>query len=105
MYTCSKCGKEAIVDHTNLPLYSCDCVGATLHANVSGEIHGFGGVREVKEQNNNLTEEGAMIIRNTAFALIAMEIFKNGKDNLYARDIVIKDSPTGREFTLNLTIK
>lgn len=61
----------------------------------------------IKEQqkNNNLSQGSITILQHTFFALAALEFFKNGREHLYAEDIRVKDSQTGREFSFNLTAK
>ena len=64
-----------------------------------------GGISERKEvvKNNNLSQGSITILQHTFFALAALEFFKNGRERLYANDIRVKDSQTGREFSFSLT--
>lgn len=71
-------------------------------------VTGKGGVTERKEQvakNNNLSQGSITILQHTFFALAALEFFKNGREHLFAEDIRVKDSQTGREFSFSLTAK
>lgn len=95
MYTCSICNKEVI------PPVKC-CEGSTIYAKMSAVASGFGGVSEVKK-NNNLTEESAMVLRQMMSMVLAKEFFGENKDSIFANDIRIKDYSTGRIFTFTLT--
>lgn len=80
-------------------------------AEMTASVVGKGGVSErksdVKEvvKNNNLSTASTTVLQHTFFALSAIEFFKNGREELYANDIRIKDAKTGREFSFNLTAK
>ena len=106
MYTCSICNVEVDVDHVSPPKYNCNCVGNTIHTGVGGKLKGVGGVSVVEDvKNNNLSDEGATVLKNTSFVLIALEVFRNKKDSIFAKDVTIKDSISGKEFTLSFEIQ
>lgn len=56
-------------------------------------------------KNHNLSMGSVTILQHTFFALAALEFFKNGREALFADDIRVKDSQTGREFSFSLTAK
>jgi hypothetical protein len=70
-------------------------------------VTGKGGVSDVHEEkpNNNLSMGSATILKHTFFSLAALEFFQNGKTELYAEDIRVRDEQTGREFSFSLTAK
>lgn len=76
---------------------------ATMEATVVAK----GGISERKEvvKNNNLSQGSVTILQHTFFALAALEFFKNGREHLFADDIRVKDSQTGREFSFSLTAR
>ena len=59
---------------------------------------------KVNTENDNLSPETAPLFSQMVQYMVATEIFKNGKDEIYVKDFKIKDTETGREFTLNLKI-
>lgn len=104
MYYCNQCGAEVNVDHVNPPKFNCECVGAKVIAEVEGHAFGkssFGAT----VTNNNISEASAMILKNTLFALASNEFFINKKKEIEAKDLRVKDSETGREFSFTLTGK
>lgn len=101
MYECLNCKTEVIVDHVNPPQFACDCEIKKCGVVVSGHAYGKGSMGEQK-MNNNLSEASALIIRNTLFALAANEFIHNNKNEIYAENIRVKDSSTGKEFSFTL---
>jgi hypothetical protein len=101
MYYCSECNVEVNVDHINPPKFNCVCVGAKVVTAIEGHAYGkshFGAT----VINNNISEASAMILKNTLFALAANEFFINKKKEIEAKDLRVKDSETGREFSFTL---
>lgn len=101
MYSCNKCGSEVTVDHVNPPKFNCGCVDAKVVTTVEGHASGrssFGAT----VANNNISEASAMILKNTLFALAANEFFINKKKEIEAKDLRVKDSETGREFSFTI---
>ena len=106
MYYCSICKKEVIVDHINEPVKQCNCVGASIITAMNSTLYGKGSLSEEKIViNNNFSEMSAHIIRNACIALAAIEFFQNNKKELFAKDLRVKDEPTGREFSFTITAK
>jgi hypothetical protein len=71
-------------------------------------VTGKGGLADTKKEekaNNNLSDGSVAILKHTFFSLAALEFFQNGKHELYAEDIRVKDMQTGREFSFSLTAK
>ena len=101
MYNCNICGKEAIVDHINPAKLNCNCEGGKVVTSLEGALFGDSDFGE-KVMNNNLSEASALILRNTLFAISANEFFLNEKESIEARDVRVKDSVTGKEFTFTL---
>lgn len=104
MYYCSKCNVEVSVDHINPPKFNCECLDAKVVTSIEGHAYGksqFGAT----VVNNNISEASAMILKNTLFALAANEFFLNKKKEIEAKDLRVKDSETGREFSFTITGK
>lgn len=77
---------------------------ATMEATVVGK----GGVSVSQEKvvkNNNLSTGSITILQHTFFALSAIEFFKNGREELFANDVRVKDEKTGREFSFSFSGK
>lgn len=104
LYCCSKCQREVKVDHINPPVFTCGCVDVAANAFMKGSMYGRSSFGESKT-NNNISEASAMILRNTLFAIAANEFFLNKKDGIEAKDLRVKDTETGREFSFTLTGK
>lgn len=102
MYTCSICGKEVIVDPT---VKAKCCEGGTVTTKLSSNLHGFGGLNEAPKPNNNLSEESAMVVKQMMSMVLGTEFFRDGKTEVFANEIVIEDSSTGRRFSFTLTAK
>lgn len=103
MYTCSKCYKEVEI----VPgIKAMCCEGATVLLGM-GEVglHGHGAMNEVPVVNNNLSDTSAAFLKQMASMIIGVEFFKEEKTELYAKDIVIADTNSGRSFSLTLTVK
>lgn len=56
-------------------------------------------------RQDNLSPATAPLFSQMIQYMVATEIFKNGKDNIFVKDFKIKDTETGREFKLNLKIE
>lgn len=104
MYYCSKCNVEVSVDHINPPKFNCDCIGAKVVTSIEGHASGRSSMGETIV-NNNISEASAIILKNTLFALAANEFFLNKKKEIEAKDLRVKDSETGREFSFTVTGK
>lgn len=104
MYECSICNKGVTVNHIDPPQFNCECVGAKVITKVEGHAYGKSQFGE-QQVNNNLSEASAILIRNTLFALAANEFFINKKKEIEAKDLRVKDSETGREFSFTITGK
>ncbi len=104
MYKCSICNIGVTVDHINPPQFNCDCVGAKVVTAMEGHAYGKSQFGDTVV-NNNISEASAMVLKNTLFALAANEFFINKKTEIEAKDLRVKDSETGREFTFTLTGK
>lgn len=104
MYTCNKCNTEVNVDHTNPPKFNCGCVDAKVVTTMEGHAYGKSQFGETVS-NNNLSQASAMILKNTLFAIAANEFFLNNKKEIEAKDLRVKDSETGREFSFTITGK
>ena len=96
MYTCSICNKDVI------PPTKC-CEGSTIYAKITATASGIGGIQEAPKPNNNLSEESAMVVKQMMSMVLGTEFFRDGKTNIFANDIVIEDSSTGRKFSFTLT--
>lgn len=96
MYTCSICNKEVT------PPNKC-CEGSTIYANMTAKASGTGGIKEAPKPNNNLSEESAMVVKQMMSMVLGTEFFRDGKSNIFANDIVIEDSSSGRRFSFTLT--
>lgn len=98
MYSCSICKKEVV------PPTKC-CEGGTIYCYMSATASGEGSLCEVKIENNNLTEQSAMVVKQMMSIVLGTEFFKEEKEHIFANDIVIEDSSTGRRFSFTLTAK
>lgn len=96
MYTCSVCKKGTDK--------KC-CEGGTLLAYLSANLAGIGGLSEAPKPNNNLTEESAMVVRQMMSMVLGTEFFREKKTDVFANDIIIEDSSSGRKFSFTLTAK
>lgn len=103
MYSCSICQKPVTVDHVNPPVYSCDCVGRTVNASISGALQGVGGVSEVQKTNTNLSDPSLMLIKSTMFAVLAAEFFKEAKSHIFLNNAIMEDTDTKRKFSFTIT--
>ena len=104
MYTCSICNKEVGVNHIDKPVFSCECVGATIVTDMGGTMHGQGAMNETR-QTHNLTEISLTVIKSMMTAVTGVEFFREGKDSIFAEDLVIEDEITKRKFQYNITAK
>lgn len=101
MYSCNICHAEVAVDHINPPKFNCACEGAKVVTSMEGWAFGRSQFGE-SQTNNNLSEASAIILRNTLFAIAANEFMHNKKHEVFAEDVRIKDSVSGKEFSFNL---
>lgn len=101
MYQCSVCKKEVIVDHKNPPIFQCECEGRTVIAEMQAQANGYGGIKEVL--NNNLEDSSAFVIKQMMTMVLGTEFFKENKKEIYARDVVIEDKETKRKFSFTVT--
>ena len=104
MYTCSICNKEVVVNHIDKPVFSCECVGGKIVADMGGSMHGVGAIKEVK-QTHNLTEISLLVIKSMMTAVSGVEFFKEEKASIFAENLVIEDEITKRKFSFNITAK
>lgn len=68
-------------------------------------LHGAGGLTEQKAPNNNLTEESALLVKQMMSMILGIEFFRENKEVLFAKDIVIEDSSSKRKFIFTLDAK
>jgi hypothetical protein len=60
---------------------------------------------QVTVTNNNLSDASADITKQLFTYLIANEVFKNNKSHVFADNVSIHDTDTGRKFTCYINIK
>lgn len=72
---------------------------------MSSVLTGKGGLNESPKPNNNISEESAMVVKQMMSMVLGTEFFRDGKSEIFANDIVIEDSSTGRKFSFTLTAK
>lgn len=105
MYTCSICKTEATVDHVNPASLNCDCDGGKVVAEINGHAYGQGSLNAHTALNNNLSEPSASFLKQMMSMIIGVEFFQEGKTEIFANEVVIEDSKTGRRFSFTLTAK
>jgi len=104
MYQCNICKKEATVDHLNPPKLNCDCEGGKVVTEIDGHAYGKGSMSE-KTFNNNLTQQSAMFVKQMMSMVLGVEFFQEKKTEIFANEVVIEDSSSGRKFSFTLTAK
>jgi hypothetical protein len=104
MYECNICHKKATVDHVNPAKLNCECIDGKVVTNMDGHVFGRSHFGE-SVTNNNLSELSAMVLRNTLFSIASNEFFTNKKKEIEAKDVRVKDTETGREFSFTITGK
>lgn len=102
MYICQTCQKEVVVNHINPPVKTCECSGGVV-AQISGTASGVGGLNVTEEPNHNLSDNSVVIMRSAMTAIIAVEFFSENKSKLFAKNIKVEDSDTGRKFEFTIT--
>lgn len=102
MYSCSICNKDVVLQEGVKA--SC-CEGAKIVTKMSSNMHGVGGLSEQKAPNNNLSEESAMVVKQMMTMVLGTEFFRDGKTEVFANDVVIQDSTSGRQFSFTITAK
>ncbi len=107
MYKCNICGIEATVDHINPAKLNCNCEGGKVVAEIGGHAYGKGSLNAHTEQvhNNNLTEQSAVFVKQMMSMVLGVEFFQENKKDIFANEVVIEDSTTGRKFSFTLTAK
>ncbi len=104
MYECNLCGTPAIVDHINPPKLNCGCEGGKVIAKIDGHAYGRGSLN-AHTSNNNLTEQSAVFVKQMMSMVLGVEFFQENKSEIFANEVVIEDSKTGRKFSFTLTAK
>jgi len=105
MYECNICKTEAIVDHTNPPKLNCECEDGKVVTKIDGHAYGRGSMNAHTEHNNNLTEQSAVFIKQMMSMVLGVEFFQENKSEIFANEVVIEDSTSGRKFSFTLTAK
>lgn len=72
---------------------------------LEANLKGVGGLNESDEPEHNLSEAGMLMVRSMVIGVTAKEFFEGGKKEVYARELVIVDEPTGRKFIFNVEAK
>lgn len=104
MYQCNICKVEATVDHINPAKLNCDCVDGKVVTNMEGHAYGQGSMGETIH-NNNLTEQSAVFVKQMMSMVLGVEFFQEKKSEIFANEVVIEDSSSGRKFSFTLTAK
>lgn len=104
MYECSICHTEATVDHVNPAKLNCDCGDGKVVTTMEGHAYGQSSMGE-KTHNNNLTETSAGFVKQMMSMVLGVEFFQEKKSEIFANDVVIEDSSSGRKFSFTLTAK
>lgn len=105
MYECSVCHTPANVDHINPATLNCSCSGAKIVTKMGGHAYGRGSLNAHTEHNNNLTEQSAVFVKQMMSMVLGVEFFQEKKIEIFAKDVVIEDSTSGRKFSFTLTAK
>ncbi len=104
MYECNLCHAEATVDHVNPAKLNCDCEDGKVVTRIEGHAYGEGKMNE-SVGNNNLTDMSAAFVKQMMSMVLGVEFFQEKKSEIYAREVVIEDSSSGRKFSFTLTAK
>jgi len=72
---------------------------------MQSKLHGEGGISEAKIANNNLSDNSAALVKQMMSMVLGVEFFTENKQNIYANNIVIEDTSSGRKFEFTLTAK
>lgn len=73
---------------------------------MSAQANGIGGISEsVEAPNNNLSNTSALVVKQMMSMILGTEFLVEKKTEVFARDIVIQDSSSGRKFSFTLTAK
>ncbi len=105
MYECNLCKTEATVNHTDKPKLNCACENAKVVVNIDGHAYGNGSLNARSGHNNNLTEQSAVFIKQMMSMVLGVEFFQENKESIFANEVVIEDSTSGRKFSFTLTAK
>lgn len=105
MYQCSICGKEAIVNHTEPAKLSCACKDGKIITRMEGHAYGKSSLNAHTAHNNNLTEHSASFIKQMMSMVLGVEFFQEKKSEIFANEVFIEDSTSGRKFSFTLTAK
>jgi len=104
MYECNLCHTEATVDHIHPAKLNCKCAGGKVVAKIEGHAYGKGSMN-ARSANNNLTEQSALFVKQMMSMVLGVEFFQANKTEIYANEVVIEDSSSGRKFSFTLTAK
>jgi len=105
MYECNICKTQASVDHINPPKLNCECVDGKIVASLDGHAYGKASLNAHTNTNNNLTEQSAVFIKQMMSMVLGVEFFQEKKSEIFAKEVVIEDSTSGRKFSFTLTAK
>ena len=72
---------------------------------MSATANGVGGLNEAKVSNNNLSQQSAAFVKQMMSMVLGVEFFQENKKEIFANEVVIEDSSSGRKFSFTLTAK
>lgn len=105
MYQCDICKTECTVDHINPVKMNCSCVCGKVITNIDGHAYGKSSMSDHVAHNNNLTEQSAVFVKQMMSMILGVEFFQENKSEIFANEVVIEDSKSGRKFSFTLTAK
>lgn len=71
-------------------------------AEMSANLKGLGGITDKEEIQHNLSEPSMLFVKTMLIGIAGTEFFKEGKKEMFARNMVIIDETTRRKFVFNL---